>query len=133
MARYHAKSGQVYLSTTAAGAAVAVSGATAWTFDGSTDKVDVTAFGDSNKQQVIGLSNASGTVNFNWDDTDTTIYDAAEGGEACRMYLYRDAANAPTHYRYGTAYIDIADDNNSTGAAVGSATFSAAGVWSRKP
>jgi hypothetical protein len=133
MSRYHAKEGQCYLSTTAAGAAVAVSGATSWTFDGSVDKVDVTAFGDANKQQVIGLSNASGAINFNWDDTDTTIYDAAEGGEACRMYLYRDAANAPTHYRYGAAYIDIADDNNSTGAATGSATFSAAGAWSRKP
>jgi hypothetical protein len=121
------------MSTTAAGVAVAVSGATAWTYDGSTDKVDVTAFGDTNKQQVIGLANAGGSISFNWDDTDTTIYDAAEGGEAVKMYLYRDAANAATHYRYGTAYIDIADDNNSTAAATGSATFSAAGAWSRKP
>lgn len=132
MSRYHGKESQVYLSTTAAGAAVPVSGATAWTFDGSTDKVDTTAFGDANKQQVIGLANANGTIAFVWDDTDTTIFDAAEGGEACRMYLYQDAANAPTKYRYGTAYIDIAEDTNATSAVTGSATFSAAGAWSRK-
>ena len=121
------------MSTTAAGAAVPVVGATSWTFDGSVDKVDATAFGDTNKIQVVGLANAGGTIAFNWDDTDTTIFAAAEGGEAVKMYLYRDAANAPTHYRYGTAYVDISEETNSTSQVSGSATFVAAGAWARKP
>lgn len=121
------------MSTTAAGVAVAVAGATAWTFDGSTDKVDVTAFGDANKFQVQGLGNAGGTINFVWDDTDTTLFDAAESGEAVKMYLYKDAANAATHYRYGTAYVDISDDTNVTSAVTGSATYIGADAWARKP
>jgi hypothetical protein len=133
LARYHSKEAQVYMSTTAAGAAVAVAGVTSWTFDGSTDKVDVTAFGDANKFQVQGLGNAGGTINFVWDDTDTTLFDAAESGEAVKMYLYRDAANAATHYRYGTAYVDISEDTNITSAVTGSATFVGADAWARKP
>ena len=133
MARYHGKEGQVYMSTTAAGVAVAVAGATGWTFDGSTDKVDATAFGDANKIQVQGLANAGGSINFVWDDTDTTLFTAVEGAEAVKMYLYRDAANAATHYRYGTAYVDISEDTNNTSAVSGSATFVAAGAWARKP
>jgi hypothetical protein len=95
--------------------------------------VDVTAFGDANKFQVQGLGNAGGTINFVWDDTDTTLFDAAESGEAVKMYLYRDAANAATHYRYGTAYVDISEDTNITSAVTGSATFVGADAWARKP
>ena len=123
----------MYLSTTAAGAAVPVVGLTGWTFDGSTDKDDATACGDANKIQVIGLPNANGSFTFKWDDTDDTLFDAADSGEACRVYLYKDAANAPTVYRYGTAYIDVSEDANSTSSVGGSGTFSAAAAWSRKP
>ncbi len=133
MARYSAKEGQIYMSITAAGAAVPVAGATAWTFDGSTDKVDVTAFGDANKQQVQGLANAGGTFTFVWDDTDSTLFDAADSGEAVRMYLYRDAANIPAQYRYGTAYVDIAEDVSNAAAVTGSGTFIAASAWAKKP
>ena len=133
MGRYHGREGQCYMSTTAATVATAVVGATGWTFDGSTDKVDASAFGDTNKVTVTGLPNAGGTINFVWDETDTTLFSAAEGGEAVNMYLYRDAANAATHYRYGTAYIDISEDTNITSAVSGSATFSAAAAWTRKP
>jgi hypothetical protein len=135
MGRYHGKEGQMYLSITAAGAAVPVVGCTGWTFDGSTDKDDATAFGDANKIQVIGTPNAGGSFTFKWDETDSTIFDAADSGESCRMYLYRDAANAPTHYRYGTAYIDVSEDVSATASVGGSGTFSPGSgtVWSRKP
>jgi hypothetical protein len=121
------------MSTTAAGAAVPVVGATGWTYDGSTDKDDATAFGDANKIQVLGTPNAGGSFTFKWDDTDSTLFDAAESGEAVRMYLYKDAANAPTVYRYGTAYVDISEDTNNTSSVGGSGTFVAAAAWARKP
>ena len=133
MARYRGLKLQLYCSTTAAGAAVPVIGITNWTFDASTDKSEATGSGDTNKIQVSGLPNANGTFAFNWDDTDDTLFDAADGGEACRMYLYKDAANAPTIYRYGSAYIDIADDVPFAGTVAGSGSFSASGVWARKP
>ena len=121
------------MGSAAGAAAVPVVGATGWTFDGTTDKSDSTALGDSNKTQVVGLANANGTINFIWDDTSSTLFVAAESGEAVNMYLYRDAANAPTHYRYGTAYVDISEDVNKDGTVGGSATFSAASSWARKP
>jgi hypothetical protein len=133
MGRYHGKDLQVYMSITAAGAAVPVVGITAWTFDGATDKADATASSDSNKIQVVGLPNANGSFTFVWDDTDDTLFDAADSGEAVRVYLYRDAANAATVYRYGTAYVDISEDANITSAVSGSGTFSAAAAWGRKP
>jgi len=133
LARYHGKTGQVYMGSAAAAVAVAVVGATGWTYDGSTDKTDGTAFGDANKITCLGTPGASGTITFNWDDTSSTLFDAAESGAAVNMYLYRDAANAPTHYRYGTAYIDISEDVNNTSTVSGSATWSAASAWTRKP
>ena len=133
MSRYHGKDAQIYMSITAAGVAVPVVGATGWTFDGSTDKDDATGFGDPNKIQVLGTPNANGSFTFKWDDTDDTLFDAADSGEAVKMYLYKDAANAPTVYRYGTAYVDISEDVNNTSAVSGSGSFSAASAWSRKP
>ena len=120
------------MSTTAAGAAVPVVGATGWTFDGSTDKDDATAFGDANKITVLGTPNAAGGFTFKWDDTDTTLFTAAEAGEAVKMYLYRDAANIPTAYRYGYAFVDIAEDTNNTSSVGGSGTFSPSAAWGRK-
>jgi len=121
------------MSTTAAAAATPVVGCTGWTFDGGVDKVDATAFGDTNKIQVTGTPNAAGTFSFNWDDTDSTLFTAADGGEAVRIYLYRDAANAPTFYRYGTAYVDISEDVSNTSQVSGSGSFSAAAAWGIKP
>lgn len=133
MGRYHSKNAKVYMAVDGSGAAVPVTGISSWTFDGSTDKVDATGIGDTNKITVTGLPNANGTFNFFWDDLDDTVFDAADSGVPVRMYLYRDAVNAPSYYRYGFAYVDISESAGVSAAMAGSGTFSGSGAWARKP
>jgi hypothetical protein len=121
------------MGISASGVAVPVTGITDWTFDGATDKVPAEAIGDTNKIVLIGLPNANGTFNFSWDDTDDTLFDAADSQEAVRVYVYRDVVNTPTQYRYGTAYIDISESAGISAKVGGSGTFSGAGAWARKP
>ena len=131
--RYHGKNARIYMSASAAAAAVPLTGITDWSFDGSTDKADATGIGDANKIQVLGLANANASFNFSWDDSDDTMFDAADSGEAVRVYLYRDVVQAPTVYRYGTAYVDISESAGITAKVGGSGTITAAGAWGRKP
>jgi len=49
MSVYAGRKGVVYLSTTGSGVATNVIKLNAWTLDQSTDKIEVTAFGDANK------------------------------------------------------------------------------------
>ena len=105
MARYHGRQGRVYISTTGAGAAVMVGALTEWSLDGTQDRVDVTAFGDGNKQYVLGLRDVSGTISGWWDDTIDTVFDAAASADGCRIYLY-PSNDAPTKYWYGPAWLD---------------------------
>jgi hypothetical protein len=62
MARYHGKKGVIYISTSGSGAAVAAVALNSWSLNMPTDKVEVTAFGDSNKQYVQGLPDATGQL-----------------------------------------------------------------------
>lgn len=133
MARYHGKSGQVYVSTTGSGNAVAVSGLSSWSLSLAKDRVDVTAFGDSNKQKVQGLAEVSGNFSGFFDDTDSTLFSAADSADGCKIYLYPDAANAASKYWYGPAWLDISEVGSAVdGAVTVSGSFEANGAWGRK-
>jgi hypothetical protein len=132
MARYHGKSGVVYLSTTGSGAATATVSLSGWTGDFATDKVEVTAFGDANKSYVQGLKDVKGTISGFLDDTGLSIFTAADSTDGCKMYLYPSSAS-PTVYWYGPAWLDASVAVPVGGANTISATFSANGSWGRKP
>lgn len=133
MARYHGKTGRAYVSTTGTGAAVAVIAMTDWSISLARDKVEVTAFGDTNKQYVQGLPDVSGSISGWFDDTETTLYTAADSADGCKIYLYPDAANAPARYWYGPAFLDIGEVATGVTAAVSvSSNFVANGAWGRK-
>lgn len=132
MARYHGKSGQVYISTTGSGTAVPVAALSSWSISLAKDRVDVTAFGDANKQKVQGLSEVTGSLSGFWDDTEDTPFDASDSADGCKIYLYPDAANAPTKYWYGPAWLDIGEVAAAVdGAATLSGSFEANGAWAR--
>jgi hypothetical protein len=99
MAVYHGKKGRVYMSTTGTGAAVSVANLTAWSIDQSTDTVETTSFGDTNKTYVQGLADVSGTFAGFFNDTDSTLFSGAASADGVRIYLYvsTDAAT-----KYGT-------------------------------
>ena len=60
--RYAGKTGLAYVSTSASAAATSVGQLTNWTMDFSTDKLDVTCFGDKNKQYVQSWGAGKGTL-----------------------------------------------------------------------
>lgn len=129
MAAYHGKKGVVYLSTSGSGTATNVIKLNKWSIDASTDKVEVTSFGDTNKSYVQGLPDLKGTITGFFDDTETKITTAAASADGCKLYLY-PSADAPTKYKCGPAWLDQSIDVSETGAVSISASFVANGSWS---
>jgi hypothetical protein len=104
--KYHGKSGLVYMSTTGAGAPVLVGGMRAFTLDLTTDKVDVTEFGATNKTAVIGFPAARGTIEGFWATDDTTLRVAAGSPDGTNLALY-PASNVMSKYFGGPAWVDF--------------------------
>lgn len=124
MAERHGKNGRVMIGTTTLKQAK-------WTLNRTTDKVDVSGFGDTNKLYVIGKQDLTGTISGFWDDANDKLFDTADAGAAVNMYLYPDVTNAPTQYWWGSALLDASIDTDSNGAVTVSGNFVAAGAWTR--
>lgn len=128
MARYPARKGVVYLGTTVGGVASNVIALNHWTMDRTTDKIDVTSFGDSNKVFVGGLPDLKGTISGFWDDTETKPFAAAVATGAVNMYLY-PSSDIPAKYAAGTAWVDFSMDTSVAGAVSISGNFAAGASW----
>lgn len=131
MAVYAGRKGVVYLSTTGSGAATNVLKLTNWTLDQSTDKIEVTAFGDPNKTYVQGLKDVKGTIKGFFDDTETKPFTAADSTDGCKLYLY-PSADVPSKYWYGPAWLDTSVDTGVADAVAISGSFAANGAWGRQ-
>jgi hypothetical protein len=81
--------------------------AAAWSVNFTTQKIDVTAFNDANKRQVVGLPDASGDFSGFWEDAETTLYAASRSSDGVKLYLYADIVNKPNSYVYGPAWVDF--------------------------
>lgn len=132
MARYHAKNARIYMSASGTGTAAPLAGAAAWSLNKATDRVETTAFGDSNKQYVQGFADVSGDFTVVWDDTDDTAFDASEASDGCKIYLYPSTL-VSTIYHYGPAWVDVTQSAAVDGRVELSGTFVARGDWGRKP
>jgi hypothetical protein len=130
VSRYHGKKGRIYISTTGSGTAANVIALTTWSLDKSTDKVDVSAFADTNKQYVQGLPDVKGSFAGFWDDTSTAIFSGADSSDGVKIYLY-PSADALTCYHYGPAWLDASMDNGVSQAVAIKASFVANGAWGR--
>lgn len=128
MARYHGKKGTIYISTSGSGTAVAAVALNSFTLNMPTDKVEVTAFGDTNKQYVQGLPDISGDLSGFWDDTSDALYDASRSSDGVKLYLY-PSSDAPTKYWYGPAWVDFSLSTGSAASVDVSASFVANGAW----
>ena len=132
MARYHGQKGVVYASTTGSGVATTTVSLSGWTLDLSTDKAEVTAFGDANKSYVQGLKDLKGTLAGWLDDTGLSLFTAMDSTDGIKLYLY-PASTAPTVYWYGPAWLDGSINVPVGGPASLSGNFVANGSWGRKP
>ena len=131
MARYAGKKGLVYLSTSGTGAAVSVGQLTKWTLDMKTDKLDTTCFGDTNKTYVQSWKDLQGTFAGLWDDSNDSMFQAADSADGVNVYLY-PSSDAISKYFYGPAWFDasVAVDVNGKVEVTGS--FAANGSWGFK-
>lgn len=130
MSVYAGRKGVVYMSTSASGTASSVLKLTSWSLDQSTDKIDVTAFGDTNKTYVQGLKDLKGSFAGFFDDTEAKPFQAADSTDGCKLYLY-PSADAPTKYWYGTAWLDVSINTDVSDAVKLSGSFAAASSWGR--
>lgn len=131
MARQHGSHGDLMLDKTGAGTTYTrVASINGWTLDLARDKVDVTAFQDTNKQYVMGLADVKGTYKGWWDPltTPTDLTDVILGTVAPFIKLIPSTLSA-TVYFSGLGYLDGSVSVDAAGACSIAGTFVAAGPW----
>ena len=120
--------GVVYISITGSGNATNVISLNAWTINKTTDKIEVTSFGDANKTYVQGLPDIQGTLGGHWNDSETKPFAGAASTDGVKLYLYPDA-NKPTSFHSGPAWLDMSMDVSVSGAVTIAGSFAANGSW----
>ena len=96
-----------------------------WSMAAETDKIEVTAMGDTSKVYVAGLPDASGEFSGFLDDVTAQTYTAAVDGLPRKFYLYPTTA-IPGRYWYGTVFADFSASASVDGASELSASWAAA-------
>jgi len=133
--RRHGQYGSIKMDPTGAGGAglVVVADLNAWTINMARESVDVTAFGDTNKQYVLGLPDVKGTFGGVWNAASApTLFNVAMGTVAAMLNLIPSTLD-PTVFFEGLAYLDAAVNVASNGAVTVSGNFVGAGPWTLEP
>lgn len=120
------------MGATTAAAAALVPFVGNWSLSAATEKIDVTAMGDTGKVVVAGLPDQNGEISGFFDDTSNILYDAAIDGLDRAFYLYPNL-NVATNYWYGRIFIDASFSASVSGAVEMSGTWAASGPISKKP
>jgi hypothetical protein len=123
MARIAGRNGRLYANITSGGTAEPVQYLNTWALNFATDKIEVTAFGDTTKTYVGGLPDASGTYAGFYDDASSQFYTAAVDGVARKFYLYPSTLTNG-QYWFGTAIFDFNVNGDVAGAVAVSGSFS---------
>lgn len=126
MSRIHGRRGRVYMGIASDSAtAEPVAFLNSWSISFSTEKAEVTAFGDNNKVYVAGLPDASGEFSGFYDDATQQTYTAAVDGLARKFYLY--PSNSDTgEYFFGTILPDLSVNGSVSDSVQVSASWNAA-------
>ena len=127
MARIAGRNGSLYMALTSAGTPSPVAYLSTWALNFATDKIEVTAFGDTTKIYVAGLPDCQGTYAGFYDDASVQMYTAASDGVPRKFYLYPSTLTAG-QYWYGTGIFDMSIDASVDGAVAISGGFAAASV-----
>lgn len=125
MGRLAGRNGRIYMALASGGTAEPLAYQANWSINFTTNKIDVTAFGDANKTYVAGLKDATGQFAGFYDDSTVQTYTAATDGVARAFYLY-PSTNNTGQYWWGTILPDMTIDSSVDGAIAVSASWSAA-------
>jgi len=115
----------IYMGIASGAAASPVAYQAEWTINFSSPKIDVTAFGDTNKVTVAGLPDSTGSFAGFYADDSSQTYTAAVDGVARRFYLY-PSSNFNTRYFFGTINADASFGSSVAGATTISSSWEAA-------
>jgi hypothetical protein len=130
MARIAGRSGRLYAGIGSAGTAEPITFLNKWALNSTTDKIEVTSFGDSTKVYVAGLPDAQGTFGGFYDNATAQLYTAATDGVARKFYLYPDNS-LTTQYWFGTAIFDFNVNGDVAGPVAIDGSFAAASAVSK--
>lgn len=124
MARIHGRNGRLYVGIASGGTAEPIAFLNKWSMSFSTDDVEVTAFGDTNKTYVAGLPDVDGSFAGFYDTATAQTLTAATDGVARKFYAYPDNTST-SQYWFGTAIFDFAVSTGVGEAATVSGNFKA--------
>lgn len=130
MARIAGRNGRVYLAIASGGTAEPIAFQSKWSLSSSSDKIEVTAFGDTNKTYVAGLPDASGDFSGFYDDSTAQTYTASQDGQARKFYLYPSTLTT-SQYFFGTVLVDFSAEGGVADAVTVSASWNAASQISK--
>lgn len=126
--RMHGKNGAIYINGPK-GVGTKIGAKTEWTLNLNRDFVDATAFGDRNKQYLVGLKDISGTYQGFLDMSGDIGVNAADL-DAVPIYLYADDRTGDEFLvAYGDGFLDASITASNTDALKSSGNFRAAGDW----
>ena len=125
MARIAGRNGALYAGISSGGTAEPIAFLNRWSLSGTSDRIDVTSFGEDTKTYVQGLPDAQGQWAGYYDSASDQLYTAAIDGRARKTYLYPDRTDT-TNYFFGTAFFDFSIDVSVDGAATINGSFAAA-------
>lgn len=133
MGRIAGRRGRVYLGiANESAAAEPLPFVANWSMQFTTEKIDVTAMGDSNMTYVAGLPDASGEFAGFFDDSTNQTYTAAVDGLPRKFYLYPNTSDT-TKYFFGTVLPDMSVNSTVNGAVEMSASWSASSQIQKVP
>lgn len=122
----------MYISTSGTGTASSIGSLSSWSLNMATDKVDVTAFGDSTKNYVQGLPDLQCTFEGFFDDTTiSSLYTASTSSDGIKAYLY-PSSDVITKYFYGPAWLDLSVSDAVGDAIKTTCNMAANGSWGAK-
>lgn len=124
MARITGRNGRVYLGIASGGTAEPLPFVAKYSISFKTNKIDVTAMGDTNKVTLSGLKEASGSFSGYFDDSTAQTYTAANDGVPRKFYLYPNLGNV-TQYFFSQINVDMNIDADVDGATTMAADWAA--------
>lgn len=130
MSKIAGRNGIMYAGITSAGTAEPITFLNHWSVSFSSDKIEVTTFGDVSKTYVAGLPDFQGQYGGFFDNATAQLYTAATDGVARKFYLYPDRGTSTTYW-FGTAFFDFSIDTTVDGAVTIDGGFAAATASSK--
>lgn len=133
MARRHGSKGSIEIDPAGGSTTEPVGSLKSWSLDLERDKEDVTCFGDTNKQYVLGLPDIQGEIEGVWNEEESPDFLRIALGEVPVTLKLIPSTITPTHFFTGLAYLDAGIECPADGAVTISGSFVAAGPWTLEP